>query len=289
MFQSTLNETGKAVQAHLAQEIAKQGDLNLHKAMAYATAGGKGLRGFLVMESAKVFGITGGGPLQAASAVEAMHAYSLVHDDLPAMDDDDLRRGNPTVHVAWDEATAVLVGDALQALAFELLADHACHADPMVRSNLVLGLARAAGGSGMVMGQAEDIAAETAETPLGLSQITGLQSRKTGALIEWSATAGAVMAGADPTPLRHYAQNLGLAFQIVDDVLDEEGDAEEVGKAVRKDADAGKATFVSLMGLQPAKDKAQNLVDQACDVIDGYGPKADLLKATAQFVVARKK
>lgn len=288
-FLHNLNASAQATQNALVQRMAGFDRLPLVDAMQYATQGGKGLRGFLVMQSAAMYGVQGPGPVLAAAAVEAMHAYSLVHDDLPCMDDDDLRRGQPTVHVKWDEATAVLVGDALQSLAFELLSDPDCHEDASVRVALIAGMAKAAGAQGMVLGQAQDIAAETADVPLDLDQIKALQSHKTGALIEWSAQVGAVMAGGDPAPLRKYSKALGLAFQITDDILDIEGCATEVGKATGKDADAGKATFVSLMGLDAAKAEASRLVDQAISALDPFGDKAHLLQDAARFVIERKK
>nr|WP_254868491.1 farnesyl diphosphate synthase [Phaeobacter sp. HF9A] len=256
----------------------------LHQAMAYALRGGKMLRGFLVLESARLHSVPDAAALEAALAIECIHAYSLVHDDLPCMDDDDLRRGQPTLHRKWDEATAVLAGDSLQSFAFERLAQDSLgpHAIPLIRS-----LAQAAGKDGMVSGQMMDIAAESAATPLTLDQITTLQARKTGCLIEWSACAGAILAGDDPAPLRHYAQALGLAFQIADDILDIEGDAATVGKAVRKDAEAGKATFVSLLGLDHAKIRAQELVDLACEALTPYGMAGETLKDAARFVISR--
>ncbi|WP_086450947.1 polyprenyl synthetase family protein [Marivivens niveibacter] len=260
-------------------------DLPVADAMAYAVRGGKGLRAFLVVESARVHGITDAG--HVAAAIECVHAYSLVHDDLPCMDDDDLRRGQPTVHRKWDDATAVLAGDALQSLAFELLADAPCSAD--ARIDLIRSFAIASGVRGMVGGQAMDIAAETASEPLTLEQITELQAGKTGALINWSATAGARMSGADIGPLQTYGTALGLAFQIWDDVLDVTGDAATVGKAVGKDADAGKATFVSLLGLDGAKRRAEQLVTQACDALSVYGKDAENLRDAARFVIARDK
>ncbi len=250
-------------------------------AMRYAVRGGKALRGFLVLETARLHDVSE--PFRAAAAIEALHAYSLIHDDLPAMDDDDMRRGRPTVHKKWDEATAILAGDALQTLAFEMLATVPQPVE-MMRS-----LAVASGVRGMVGGQAADIAAETAAEPLTLDQITALQAGKTGALITWSACAGPRMAGADISALKSYGDCLGLAFQIADDVLDVEGDAAEVGKAVGKDADAGKATFVSLLGLDGAKTRAAQLVAEACDALSGYGEDADTLKDAARFVIARRK
>ncbi|NUH67098.1 polyprenyl synthetase family protein [Sulfitobacter sp. S0837] len=255
------------------------------EAMRYACTGGKGLRGFLVIESARLHGIAPGMAAPAAGAIEALHAYSLVHDDLPCMDDDDLRRGQPTVHRKWDEATAVLAGDALQTLAFELIGHLPCTAE--ARLHLMTSLAQAAGVGGMVGGQARDIAAESAASPLSLDEITALQAGKTGALIEWSAMAGPRMAGADATALGKYAKHLGLAFQIADDILDVEGDAETVGKAVGKDDAAGKATFVSHLGLDGAKTRAAELVDMACDALSDYGQEAQSLRAAAAFVIAR--
>jgi len=202
------------------------------------------------------------------------------------MDDDDLRRGLPTVHRKWDEATAILVGDALQAFAFELLADPVT-GDGDQRSELVATLARAAGPRGMVLGQAQDIAAETAATPLTLDQITELQANKTGALLDWPVVAGAILGRADPAPLRRYARAIGLAFQIADDILDVEGDVEKTGKALRKDAGAGKATFVSLLGPGAAKRRAKALIDEAAAALVPYGPEAETLKQLARFVISR--
>jgi farnesyl diphosphate synthase len=225
--------------------------------------------------------------VSAAAAVEALHAYSLVHDDMPSMDNDDLRRGQPTVHVKWDEAVAVLAGDALQTLAFELLCDPSLGpAD--VRIALVEGLARASGADGMVLGQALDIAAETAATPLTLAAITALQAGKTGALIGFAAEAGAILAQADRGPLRAYATALGLAFQIADDILDVTGDATKTGKRLHKDAEAGKATFLSLLGLEVARARAVALVDEACADLSPYGARADLLKQAAHFTISRE-
>jgi farnesyl diphosphate synthase len=289
MFAKSLNNAAGQIGTCLQQLMAPLGDLPVVQAMRYATSGGKRLRGFLVLETARLHGVDVARALYPAAAVEMLHAYSLVHDDLPCMDDDDLRRGQPTVHVKWDQATAVLAGDALQTLAFETLTRTEVPDNPAVRLELVASLARASGAQGMVLGQALDIAAETAPEPLNLTEITHLQDGKTGALIRWSAEAGAVMAGADVTPMRTYATALGLAFQIADDILDVEGDAAKAGKRLGKDADAGKATFVSLLGLDGAKVRAAELVDQAQAALAPFGPKADTLRQAAQFVIARDK
>jgi len=286
VFETDLRADAVVVGACL--EAAIEGDFPLARAMRHAVRGGKGMRGFLVMESARLFEIDPQQSMWPAAAIEAMHAYSLVHDDLPCMDDDDLRRGQPTVHRKWDEATAVLAGDALQTLAFELLGREETSADAHVRADLVLSLAQAAGAKGMVLGQALDIAAESAEKPLTLDEITRLQAGKTGALITWSAICGGRLARADLAPLTTYGDALGLAFQIADDVLDVEGDASEVGKAVRKDAEAGKATFVSLLGLEGAKNRAEELVEHACDALSCYGEKGETLRDAARFVIARR-
>jgi farnesyl diphosphate synthase len=288
-FSAALKTRADAVLSHLQSQIATHADLPVVAAMSYAVAGGKGLRGFLVMESARLHGVDEGSALWPAAAIEAIHAFSLVHDDMPCMDDDDLRRGQPTVHVKWNEATAVLAGDALQTLGFELVTDPRCHADPAVRAELALSLARATGARGMVLGQALDIAAESAGAPLTLEEITRLQAGKTGALIAWSAQAGALMARADPAPLRRFAEALGLAFQIADDILDVTGDAELAGKRLQKDAKAGKATFVSLLGLDGARARADALVAEAEAALEPYGASADSLRQAARFVVARRK
>jgi farnesyl diphosphate synthase len=287
-FEARLTEASVRVADLLARELESGPDVPIVHAMRYALEGGKGLRGFLVIEGAALHGVPPERAAPAAAAVEALHTYSLVHDDLPAMDDDDLRRGRPTVHVKWDEATAVLVGDALHCLAFDLLTREVLGPAER-RVALVRGLADAAGMCGMVLGQALDIAAESAAAPLSLAEIERLQASKTGALIRWSGEAGAVLAGADPARLRHYAGALGLAFQIADDILDIEGDAALAGKRLHKDADAGKATFVSLLGLEGAKARAAGLVEEACDALAPYGDRADVLREAARFVIARRK
>nr|WP_107846369.1 farnesyl diphosphate synthase [Litoreibacter ponti] len=260
-------------------------DGTIAEAMRYTCNGGKRLRAFLVMEGARLHDVDPALADPTAAVIEMIHAYSLVHDDLPCMDNDDLRRGLPTVHIQWDEAIAVLTGDALQTLAFEVLAGLDTDAD--TRVTLVSSLAKASGAQGMVLGQALDIEAESADRPLTLPEITRLQAGKTGALIEWSGTAGAYLAKADPAPLRQYAQALGLAFQIADDILDIEGDAAKMGKAVHKDAEAGKATFVTLLGMDGAKSRARELVGQANDALSPYGARADNLRQAARFVIDR--
>jgi len=257
------------------------------EAMRYAATGGKRLRGYLALETAALFGVPRPRALRAAASIECVHAYSLIHDDLPCMDDDDTRRGRPTVHRAWDEATAVLAGDALQTAAFEILADPATHPDPSVRIGLVATLARDAGASGMVLGQAQDIAAESADAPLTLEAITSLQRLKTGRLLEWPCRAGPSLARRPPGTLLAYAGALGLAFQIADDLLDVEGDARATGKAVGKDAAAGKATFVSLLGAPAARARADALVAEAERALLPYADKAHNLQAVARYVVTR--
>ena len=262
---------------------------DLYRCMRHAAiGGGKRLRPLLVTAAAGLFGVGRETALRVGTAIEAIHVYSLIHDDLPAMDDDDLRRGKPTAHKAFDEATAILAGDCLHALAFEWLADSAVHPDPFVRAELVLELARAAGPGGMAGGQAMDLAAE--REPFDLGAVTRLQQMKTGALIAVAVEAGAILGRVPPegrTGLRGYAHDLGLAFQIADDLLDAEGDEAAAGKRLRKDADAGKATFLSLLGPDRARAQCRMLVDQAVQHLHAYGAEADLLRAAAHYVVAR--
>jgi farnesyl diphosphate synthase len=261
----------------------------LIEAMRHGTmAGGKRMRPLLVIAACDLFQLDRERSLRVALAAEAVHCYSLIHDDLPCMDDDDLRRGKPTVHKAFDEASAVLAGDALLTLAFELLADPATHEDPYVRCELVMELAKAAGHHGMVGGQAMDIAAET--QTFDLPTTTRLQQLKTGALIGFSVESGGIMGKASHdvrTQLRGYARDMGLAFQIADDLMDVEGSASKAGKRVGKDVAAGKSTFVSLMGVERARAQAHILVDQAIAHLRGFDSKADLLRAIAAFAVAR--
>ena len=262
---------------------------DLYRAMRHAAiGGGKRLRPLLVFATAGLFGVDRECSGRAALALECIHVYSLIHDDMPAMDDDDMRRGKPTVHKAFDEATAILAGDSLHALAFEVLADPATHADPFVRAELVLDLARAAGPGGMAGGQMMDLEAEKAN--FDLNTVTRLQALKTGALIAAAVEAGAILGRIPPdnrTGLRGYARDVGLAFQIADDILDVEGDEEAAGKKLRKDEGAGKETFLSLLGLDRARAQAHMLVDQAIEHLRSYGSEADLLRDIARFVLER--
>lgn len=264
-------------------------EARVYEAMRYsALAPGKRLRPLLVLGGARLFGVAQRSALQVAAAIEMVHAYSLIHDDLPAMDNSDLRRGRPTCHKRFDEATAVLAGDGLLTIAFAVLAHHDTHGDPAVRCELVSALATAAGGAGMVGGQMIDLIAE--RQPLDIGAITRLQRMKTGALIAFSCEAGAILAkaaGELRTALRGYAHDLGLAFQIADDLLDVEGSAAETGKPVGADAAAGKATFVSILGVERARAQAGLLVDQAVAHLDLFEQRADLLRQVARFVITR--
>ena len=277
-----------ATDALLGQLLAQSASPRLAAAMRYAALGaGKRLRPFLVIESARLFNVPPARALRVGAALECVHCYSLIHDDLPAMDNDDMRRGKPTAHKQFDEATAILAGDALLTLAFEILADGQTHPDAKVRSALVLELAKASGKDGMAGGQMLDIEAES-EAATALAAIMRIQSHKTGALFRFACEAGAILAGADAAPLRRYADGIGLAFQIADDLLDLQATPEQVGKATQKDKRKGKATFVSLMGAAAAKAKAGELVRDAIAALEGYGAKADALRRAAQFIVARK-
>ena len=264
-------------------------EARLIEAMAYSTlAGGKRLRPFLVTASSEMFGVARECALRVAAAVEMVHTYSLVHDDLPCMDDDALRRGKPTAHIAFDEATAMLAGDALLTLAFEVLAEAATHSDPEVRCELIRTIAAAAGCQGMVGGQMIDLEAEN--QPLDVGAITRLQQLKTGGLIAFSCESGAIL-GKAPRQLRHalhaYAHDLGLAFQIADDLLDHQGSAEKLGKAVGKDSGKGKATMVALLGPERARTQAEMLARQAATHLEPFADKAEVLRAVADFAVTR--
>ena len=262
----------------------------LYEAMRYGSlGGGKRLRPFLVLSSASLFGVNPDCALRAAAAVELVHCYSLIHDDLPAMDDGDLRRGRPTVHRQFDEAAAILAGDGLLTFAFEVLADPATHEDPNVRCGLVAALAKAAGPHGMVGGQMLDLLAEHETFDIGT--VTRLQRMKTGDMIAFSCEAGAIL-GKAGAPQRHalraYAHDLGLAFQIVDDLLDVEGTEAETGKSVGRDAVAGKATFVSILGRERARSQAEMLAEQCASHLEIFEGRADMLKAVAEYVVTRR-
>ena len=262
----------------------------LFEAIRYASLnGGKRLRPFLVVQSANLFEVNQISAVRTGAALELIHCYSLVHDDLPAMDDDDLRRGKPTLHKQFDEATAILVGDALLTLAFEVLADPETHPNSNVRIELVSALAKAAGANGMVGGQMIDLLSENQK--LNIQQIKYLQRLKTGKLITFACEAGAILGEATETDrksLQKYACDLGLAFQIADDLLDVEGNMQEVGKAVNKDRDAGKATFVSILGIERARTEANQLTKQAIAHLAHFEDKADLLCQAARFVIERK-
>jgi len=258
-------------------------------AMRYATmGGGKRVRPLLLVSVAELYGVDRRQAVRAACAIESIHVYSLIHDDLPCMDDDDMRHGKPTVHKAFSETTAVLAGDSLHALAFEILSAPEMSGDPFVRAELVHALASASGHNGMAGGQMMDMEAESAE--FDLQKVTRLQQLKTGALLGAAVEMGAIL-GRVPTegrgPLRFYARDIGLAFQIADDLLDHEGDEAAAGKGLRKDAQAGKATFVSLMGAEDARRQARALAEQAIGHLSGYGAEAEILRALARYVVER--
>ena len=287
-----MSETARSVEAVL-DDLLPSGEgpeARLFEAMRYATlGGGKRLRPFLVAASADLFDVPRENSLRAGAAVELVHCYSLVHDDLPAMDDDELRRGRPTCHIAYGEATAILAGDGLLTLAFEVLAGEATHANAEIRCALVAELASAAGGHGMAGGQMFDLAAE--ETTLGLEEIRRLQALKTGRLFNFSCLAGVILGEASPVArkaMMDYAHDLGLAFQIADDLLDHEGDEKEVGKKLGKDAQAGKATFVSILGAHQARVEAKRLAGRATSHLDLFAEKADLLRNVSGFVVERR-
>ena len=292
-FATALRRVAAEVEPVLAGvlEASSPAEPELAAAMRYATLdGGKRLRVFLAVAGAELCGAPRDRALRAGAAVELVHCYSLVHDDLPAMDDDDLRRGRATVHKKFNEATAILAGDALLTLAFEVLADARTHPKGDVRAELVALLARASGAAGMVGGQALDLAAE-GKPPHPLDAVLRLQRCKTGALLTCAAEVGAVLAAAPEearSALRAFGADLGAAFQIADDLLDAVGDAVTVGKAVGKDAGAGKATVVGLLGLERARAEAQRLSGRAVSRLDLFGSAADLLRQAARFVVERK-
>ena len=292
LLQAALRETAGAMNDTLDRllHLPEGPEARLTEAMRYASLdGGKRLRPFFVLQTAALFNVSKEAALRVAAAIEMVHCYSLAHDDLPAMDDDDLRRGRPTVHKKFDEATAILAGDALLTKAFEVLAGPATHADPQVRCELVWELAAASGASGMVGGQMLDLLA--ADLDMDMRAVTRLQQMKTGRLIGFSCEAGAILGKAplqQRQALKGYAHDLGLAFQIADDLLDVEGDPALVGKGLHKDEEAGKATFVSLLGVERARCQAEALSAQAISHLDVFDDNADLLRAAARFVVERR-
>lgn len=290
-LEAALEEVGAGIDAAFDRLLVVPGDgrARLYEAMRYAAiGGGKRIRPMLVAAACDLFAVDRRRAMRVALAVECIHVYSLIHDDLPSMDDDDLRRGKPTLHRAFEESTAILAGDSLHALAFEILADEATHEDPFVRAELVAELAGASGPAGMAGGQMMDLIG--AEAALDLPAVTRLQQLKTGALIGWCVEAGAIMGRVPPegrTGLRGYARDVGLAFQIVDDLIDHEGMEEKAGKRVGKDLAAGKQTFVSLLGAERARRQADLLIDQAIEHLQGFGEEAGLLRAVARFAVER--
>ena len=302
-FAQRLDETARLIDTRLLallDELAgsrreTRSSERLVEALRLATlGGGKRLRPFLVVESARLFGLEPEAALDAAAAIECVHCYSLAHDDLPAMDNDEMRRGRPTVWKAFDEWTAILAGDALLTFAFEILSRPAVHPDPQIRLELISGLARAAGPGGMVGGQALDLEAEklASPAPQTLANIRRLQGMKTGALISFSCEAGAILGAAardQRAALRSYGDALGFAFQIADDLLDAEGDASTVGKKVAKDAAAGKATLVSLMGLEAARNELSRMEAQASSALSPYGERGEMLREAASFVARRQR
>jgi farnesyl diphosphate synthase len=300
-FSHRLATVADTVEAYLAERLmpdTQAGEITrpvrLMEAMRHAVlGGGKRLRPFLAIETARMLGGSETGALAAGSGIELVHCYSLVHDDMPAMDDDDMRRGKPTVHKAYDEATAILVGDALQTLAFEILADATWQPDPAIRADLVLGLAKASGLGGMVGGQLLDLGAEGRFGPvtLGVDDTLQLQAMKTGAILAFSVEAGAIVGGANTDErkaLLRYGHALGQAFQIADDILDREASPEAMGKATGKDKDAGKATLVDRLGLDGARAECDRLVTVCEDAVSAWGDKAETLRQAARFTVARK-
>ncbi len=292
LFKQRLEETAANVESVLDTLLDEQTARSprVMTAMRYAVLnGGKRLRPFLVVECARLTNADPTGALRIAAALECVHCYSLVHDDLPAMDDDDLRRGRPTAHVKFDEATAILAGDGLLSLAFEILSGEETHPDPAIRIRLIRDLAVASGANGMVGGQMLDLEAE--KTPQDTNGIIAMQSLKTGRLFEYACQSGAILGGADEAAcaaLRNYASKIGLAFQVADDLLDVESTAEDMGKQTGKDAESGKATFVSLMGAENARHHARNLIDDAVNALAVFGDRGDALKQAAKFIIERK-
>ena len=274
--------------SHIKNLLPPKREEILFDAINYAIlSGGKRFRAFLVIQASKLFEIPKIRAFQAAAAIEIIHTYSLVHDDLPSMDNDDLRRGKPTVHIKWDEATAILVGDALQAFAYQILSDKRTHPNSDVRLKLIKNLSVASGHQGMVLGQSKDLEAEKNKKLLQLQDVINLQKLKTGALFNWSLKSANILAEEKNNCLEKYAEAIGLAFQIKDDLLDHEGTVENTGKKVGKDNEAGKATLVSLLGVDNAKKKCFELCEEACDSLNSFGKKSEILKTAARFTIER--
>ena len=293
-LQNAMDDAAEAVNKTIGR-LLPETDLPeaiLFDAMRHGTlAGGKRLRPFMVMHAAKLFNVDMNRARRVAAAIEFVHCYSLIHDDLPAMDDASLRRGKPTVHKQYDEATAILAGDALLTLAFEILSDPDTHEDPRVRCELVSGLAKAAGGHGMVGGQMLDLLAEDDDHNFDVGEISRLQRMKTGKLMAYACEAGAILGKAGDRQRRalcNYAYDLGLAFQVTDDILDVEADPQDTGKDTRKDEDAGKATFVSTMGKEEARDRAEMVVQQAISHLNIFEGRASIFKDLAHYVLGRR-
>jgi farnesyl diphosphate synthase len=291
-FETRLNEAADRVTVALDALLprAEGPEAHLNSAMRYAALGpGKRLRPFLALETGKLVGADDRGMLRSACALECIHAYSLIHDDLPCMDDDDMRRGRATVHKAYDEATAVLAGDGLQSVAFEILAHPDTHHRGSVRSRLVEKLARASGPYGMVGGQMIDIRAETEQ--FDISVVTRMHRMKTGALISYAVEICTILKEVEDhvrRALEGFAHDLGLAYQITDDLLDATGNQDEMGKAAGKDAGQGKATFVTILGIEGAKERSRHLAAQAKEHLDPFGARADVLREAVDFIVARR-
>jgi farnesyl diphosphate synthase len=294
-FLTELERVAGAVEGRLDRLLAQRSGpaplgARLGQAMRYAAlGGGKRLRPFLLIESARLFGVAENDALPAACALECVHCYSLVHDDLPSMDDDAVRRGRPTLHIAFDEATAILAGDALLTLAFEILSDGTTHPDPAIRAELVLLLAKAGGWQGMALGQVLDLSPE--RQGFGPSDVADMQALKTGALFRFACEAGAVLGRAgvpERAALRDYAASFGQAFQLADDLLDAQGDAAALGKAVAKDEARGKATLVALLGVEAAKAKLAALVAEAENALTPFGDQATTLARAARFIAERR-
>ncbi len=290
---AAIKETAAEVRAKIDRllPVPETVEKRVVEAMRYSSmAGGKALRPFMVLQSASLFGIDKARALRVAVALEMVHCYSLIHDDLPAMDNDDMRRGQPTCHKQYDEATAILAGDGLLTRAFGVIASEHCLFEPAIRIQLISELSKAAGVNGMIGGQMLDIMAETQED-MSLSEVIRLQKMKTGCLFSFACESGAIMAKAsyeDRQALKSYARDIGLAFQITDDILDVEGDEQSMGKAVRKDLDAHKATFISLLGLEKAKEQADSLSYQAIAALERFDEKADYLRDLARYIVERR-